>query len=355
MLGDLTRFQQHLLRWYTRNARKLPWRTSPRASTRPDPYHVLVSEAMLQQTQVATVVPFFTRFIQRLPSISDLAEARPQELLRLWQGLGYYARVRNLQATAKIVVKMYDGRVPSSVQELRELPGIGPYTAGAIASIAYDQREAIVDGNVARVLCRLDAIQSNPKTPSVRKLLWQRAYEILPQRRIGHFNSALMDLGATVCTPRAPKCPDCPVRTHCSALARSIVDRTPLAAPARARPVERRCTFCITQAGKYLLEQRLAQGRWASMWQFPTVVSDACRPTSASLARYFGLNVDDIRRLGKIRHELTHRRYEFEVFRCSTRRPGKVRPRRWVRLSDLHQFPLPRPHVQIADLLRAGQ
>src|SRR5688500_7595953 len=224
MLGKLSAFQSALLAWYQIQRRHLPWRVPPDAPAQafPDPYHVLVSEAMLQQTQVATVIPYFTRFIQRFSTLADLAQAPQQEVLRLWQGLGYYSRAHNLQKAAQAIVERHGGRVPSTVQELLELPGIGRYTAGAIASLAYAQRAPILDGNVIRVLCRVDKVTADPREPATREKLWDRAAQVLPNERVGDFNSALMELGATVCVPREPACLLCPVRRHCEAQAAGI-------------------------------------------------------------------------------------------------------------------------------------
>src|SRR5262245_51351753 len=198
MISANVAISRALIRWYDINRRDLPWRAA--RGSRPDPYHVLVSEAMLQQTQVKTVIPYFRRFIRKLPSIKHLARADEQLVLRLWQGLGYYSRARNLRRAAQTIVQEYDGKIPADVEALLELPGIGRYTAGAIASLAYDVPAPIVDGNVARVLCRFDAIETPPSDRATQKLLWERAADLVPRRRAGDFNSALMELGATVCT-----------------------------------------------------------------------------------------------------------------------------------------------------------
>ena len=220
MTGTTKTFQSRLLRWYDAHHRKLPWRAVGDGSHRTlDPYHVLVSETMLQQTQVATVIPYYQRFLEKFPTFQSLADADTQDVLRLWQGLGYYSRARNLQAAAREVVSRFGGKVPTNLDDLLTLPGVGRYTAGAIASIAHNLRVPILDGNVARVLCRLDAIESDPRDKSTNQHLWFRAEEILPHSRLGDFNSALMELGATVCTPRNPQCLVCPVREHCQARA----------------------------------------------------------------------------------------------------------------------------------------
>lgn len=356
MFGSLSHFRQRLLRWYDGSRRDLPWRTPPGAhpDDRPDPYHVLVSEAMLQQTQVATVIPYFLRFIERLPTVSRLASATEQEVLRLWQGLGYYSRARNLRGTAKMLMKLHDGRVPSTVDELLELPGIGRYTAGAIASLAYDVRAPILDGNVARVLCRLDRIEQDPRDPAVRERLWARAEEILPRRRAGDFNSALMELGATVCTPRNPGCLRCPVQRQCQALAGGMQESIPPARPTRVRPVERRWTICILHDGRWLMEQRPAKGRWAGMWQFVTLPAADGHPSSGTLTAQLDLPLRSIRHLTQLKHGLTHREYVFDVYLADLAGQGKpkdVSPRRWLALDEMGQYPLPRPHLRIAEHL----
>ncbi|MGE5607697.1 MAG: A/G-specific adenine glycosylase, partial [Bacillota bacterium] len=355
MLGQPAQFARRLLHWYTRHRRDLPWRVplSAPPGTLPDPYHVLVSEAMLQQTQVATVVPYFLRFIERFPTLWALATAQEQEVLRLWQGLGYYSRARNLHGTAKIVTETLQGKLPSQTDQLLNLPGIGRYTAGAIASLAFDQRAAILDGNVARVLCRLDAIQADPRTPAIHQHLWQRAEEILPHKHIGDFNSSLMELGATVCTPRNPKCMLCPVQKHCQAFASQLQDAIPSPAPTKPRPLERRWTFCIHHRSRWLVEQRPPKGRWANLWQFVTLAADGTGPTAALIRKSIGLRVSDPLPIGTVTHELTHRRYEFDVYRCAAASPAASiapaltsagTPRIWIELDRLSDYPLPRPH-----------
>lgn len=362
MIGRLEKFHNALLAWYDVQRRDLPWRVPLGSSLhrRPEAYHVLVSEAMLQQTQVATVIPYFLRFLRRFPTLEDLAKAPEQEVLRLWQGLGYYLRARNLRKAAQAILERHNGVVPSTVQELLELPGIGRYTAGAIASIAHEQRVAILDGNVIRVLCRIDKVRHDPRTVAVREKLWDRAAQILPDARVGDFNSALMELGATVCTPREPACLLCPVQRHCEARAAGTQRTIPPAAPAKARPVEQRWTFCIASDDRWLIEQRPATGRWAGLWQFVTCAAGAVHPTAAQVRKLIGLpmglSISRLSKLGKVRHDLTHRRYEFEVFRCqvssrTSPRTSQNTGRVWASLAELNTYPLPRPHLKVAELL----
>lgn len=364
MIGILRTFQSRLLRWYQAHHRKLPWRVvGPDAHLSLDPYHVLVSEAMLQQTQVATVIPYYERFLARFPTVHALADADLQDVLRLWQGLGYYSRARNLQKAAKEVVSRFNGQVPGTVDDLLSLPGVGRYTAGAIASIAHNQRAPILDGNVARVLSRLDAIQADPREKATNALLWARAEEILPAAQLGDFNSALMELGATLCTPRAPQCLLCPVRDHCDAHAKGLQEQIPSARKAKETPLERRITLCIQNTdGLWLIEQRPSTGRWAGMWQFVTAPAPAKLKLPTNNKTLSQPMVHDLakieisapaRPMGLVTHALTHRRYEFHVFAARARglcNNGATRA--WVTLAELDRYPLPRPHLKIATMLR---
>ena len=325
---------------------------APALINRPDPYHVLLSELMLQQTQVSTVVAYFLRFIARLPTIQSLAQAHDQEILRLWQGLGYYSRARHLHAAAKAIVARHGGIVPADVKSLLELPGVGRYTAGAIASLAYETRAAILDGNVQRVLCRVYGIEADPRDRAVNAKLWELAEAILPKCRIGDFNSSLMELGALVCTPQSPACPSCPVRLHCIARQKGLQDRIPPARKAKPSPQLRRWVFCIMHDGKWLIEQRPGKGRWAGLWQFITLpAGNAASPEATDLA-HLGLKVNRLIRLGTIRHALTHRRYEFEAFAChlTGQLPASTQPQAWVTPAEMAQYPLSRPQLLIAEL-----
>ncbi|HWE94613.1 MAG TPA: A/G-specific adenine glycosylase [Tepidisphaeraceae bacterium] len=355
MLSSASTFARRLLRWYDRSRRDLPWRVDVAGGAELNPYHVLVSETMLQQTQVATVIPYFHRFLARFPTLADLAAADEQEVLRHWQGLGYYSRARNLQSAARMVVGELGGTMPCEPAELLKLPGVGRYTAGAVASIAFGRRAPILDANVQRVLCRLDAIATDPRDRRTQQHLWRRAEDILPRRRVGDFNSAMMELGALVCTPRNPQCLLCPVREHCEAFAAGVQEKIPAPKKAKPTPLVRRRTYCVRRDdGQWLLEQRPATGRWAGMWQFITIARDATdgdAPTAPALP----IRVKDVCSLGMVTHGLTHRRYEFEVFHCKAAPaapPAADRPRRWTPLERLEEFPLPRPHLRIAEMLR---
>ena len=350
-------FSNALLDWYDRSRRDLPWRPAPDAAphVRPDAYLVFVSEAMLQQTQVATVIGYFNRFIAALPTVGALADADEQTVLKLWQGLGYYSRGRNLRKAARAIVERFDGRVPTTVAELLTLPGVGRYTAGAIASIAHGTRAPIVDGNVVRVICRLDAITADPRDRAVQSVLWARAEELLPGDRVGEFNSGLMELGATVCTPKKPACLICPVRQFCRACAAGIAEQIP--PPKKTKPLKSaaRLVVCLRDdAGRYLVAQRPPTGRWAGMWQFATISKPDGAVAPDVIAPPLGLqaaDIDSIAPLAVVTHTLTHRHYTFTAVtaRSTAARPPGV----WLTLDELAQRPLSKPQARLLTLLTA--
>ena len=225
IVGSTVLWKQ-LLSWYDRSRRKLPWRAPPGETT--DPYRVWLSEIMLQQTQVATVEPYYQRFLERFPTLQALAAAPQQQVLRLWEGLGYYRRARSLHAAAKEIVQHHDGRFPENPELVKSLPGIGRYTAGAILSIALDQRQPILEGNTIRLLSRLSGYTDDVTSGSGQKQLWAISEMLLPRKRVGTFNQALMELGALVCTPRQPKCESCPVMSLCQAYLKNQQDKLSL-------------------------------------------------------------------------------------------------------------------------------
>lgn len=349
MLTSTIPFRRRLLSWYAAHQRDLPWRRVAAGGDRPDPYYVLVSEFMLQQTQVATAIPYFTRFLEAFPTITHLARADEERVLRLWQGLGYYSRARNLRRAAMAIVERFEGHVPTTVDELLTLPGVGRYTAGAIASIAHGTRAPIVDGNVVRVLCRLDSFQTDPRATQAVAALWARAGELVPKARAGDFNSAMMELGATICLPRNPQCLLCPVASACEARARGLQDRIPQAKTRKPSPIEKRIIYCISRKRggrvEYAFEQRPPRGRWAGMWQFIT------RPADVPLD---GLPAGSTTMLGQINHALTHRRYEFDVL-LTTSQPPPLTDARWLTLAQSDQLPLPKPHLHARRLLEENQ
>jgi A/G-specific adenine glycosylase len=301
-----------LLSWFDRHRRDLPWRRTQ------DPYAILVSEVMLQQTRVETVVRYFTRFLARFPDVATLAASELDDVLASWAGLGYYRRARLLKRTAEALVAEYDGRFPRTANDLQRLPGIGPYTAGAIASIAFGERAPLVDGNVARVLCRFDRIAGDWRERAVSKQLWSRAAELVPATRPGDFNQALMELGATVCTPRNPRCGECPIAARCEARKADEVDSFPTPRK-RREPIAVRLAACIVREGARIGVLRRAENqRMAGLYDVPAVELDAADDAAAALRREiaarFGIEISVPALVGRARHTITHHKIAIEIY-----------------------------------------
>jgi A/G-specific adenine glycosylase len=347
----LATLRRALLDWYDEQRRPLPWR-----ATR-DPYCIWVSEVMLQQTQVATVIGYYQRWLRRFPDVGSLASADTEDVLRAWEGLGYYSRARNLQRAAQRVVEQHGGRLPASVAELLALPGIGRYSAGAIASIAFGADEPAIDGNIVRVLTRLFGLDGDPKREPLAGRLWALARELLPKGRAGAFNQALMELGATCCTPKVPRCATCPVQRHCQALR---TDRVLAYPQASKRPVvirERRAAAIVRRQGCVLVVRAPADAaRWRGMWQFPDVLLDAESEPAAALEsrleRATGVRVEAGERVLALRHQVTRFRIEIEVYACQARggraRAVEYAEVRWAPLEALGSLPMPAAHRKIA-------
>lgn len=259
---ELTRFRRALRGWYSRRARDLPWRRTG------DPYRIWISEIMLQQTTVAAVVPYFERFLKRFTDIHALADADESEVLRLWEGLGYYSRGRNIHRTAQQLVAERDGVFPETVDELVALPGIGRYTAGAIMSFAFNRPAPIVEANTLRLYSRLLALQDDPRSTRGQRILWSFAEHLLPQRNAGPFNQALMELGSQVCTPTDPDCPHCPARHVCRAFASGLQTDIPVAAKRPEVTTVVEAAVAVKSGDRYLLRQYPAGQRWAGLWDF---------------------------------------------------------------------------------------
>ncbi len=320
-------------RWFTSDgARALPWRTSPR-----DAYAALVSESMLQQTQVSRVIEKFSEFLGRFPDVRSLASAEERDVLSAWSGLGYYRRARNLHGAARMIVSEFDGRVPSAVDDLLRLPGVGRYTAGAIASIAFGKPEPIVDGNVARVLLRVHGRPAATNDRAVQAWLWERAADLVARAKSpGALNEGLMELGATVClpAPSRPLCENCPLSGKCVSEREGSQMRIPIA----KAPPTRRVLWCgalvvVDPEGRVLIEQRGDRGMWAGLTQVPTLERDDRAPTPSELGAAVGLPATSILGTGLFGepalafvHQTTHREVRFEVWRANV--GGRTRPRR---------------------------
>lgn len=341
-----------LLSWYAEHRRELPWRK------RDDPYAIWVSEVMLQQTQVATAGPYYERWMRRFPTLAALAKAPEQEVLGAWAGLGYYSRARALHAGAKLVCED-GGRLPQTADELRQLPGIGPYTAGAIASIAYGHDEPAVDGNVVRVLTRLFALGGAPQRNPLKDQLWELARALIPAGRAGDFNQALMELGALCCTPKRPLCDRCPVAAVCRAHAAGEVTRYPELPPRPKTTLETHVALAALRKGRVLIAQ-LPQSapRWSGMWVFPMTKveagEDAAAAASRALHEFAGVRAEGVAEADSIVHSVTRYRITLRLF-CGRAR-GRTRETdaalRWVNAHELAELPMPAAQRKLAQRLK---
>ncbi len=333
--------RRRLLTWFRRHARELPWR-----GTR-DPYRVWVSEIMLQQTQVATVIPYYERFLEAFPTVADLAAATETTVLRHWEGLGYYRRARQLHAAANVVVSEYQGEFPRDLAAIRALPGIGRYTAGAILSIAFDQRQPIVEANTVRLYSRLLAYDQDPKAAPGERLLWEFAASLLPRKQVGTFNQALMELGSEVCTPRQPACEVCPLAVLCPTQAAGLQDQIPAMRKKAAVTAIRQACVVVRKADHVLLRQCGEDERWAGMWDFPRfdLVSQRGAALQSELREKVltltGVQIEPGNRLTTINHSVTRYRIQLTCYQA-THRAGSpaANGMRWVRPSELPDYPL---------------
>lgn len=298
-----------LLAWYEENSRFLPWREQP------DPYWVWTSEIMLQQTRVNVVIPYFHSFVESLPDIHALAKAEENVLLKVWEGLGYYNRVRNMQKAARIMVEHHEGKLPASYQQLLELPGIGEYTAGAIASIAYQIPVPAVDGNVLRVMARLLGCRSDIAKPQVKRTLRGAVEAMLPHERPGDFNQAMMDLGAMVCLPHtSPGCQICPLRAMCVAYQEGIADRLPVKSSPKPRAVQQKTVLVLISQGKIFLRQRPKSGLLAGLWEFPTLDGWLSEENVTAWLHELGIDPVSVRTVEESRHVFTHMEWDMQGY-----------------------------------------
>jgi A/G-specific adenine glycosylase len=313
--------QASLLAWYDRTRRDLPWR-----ETR-DPYAIWVSEIMLQQTRVDTVVPYYQRFLRAFPTVHALAEAPIDDVLTMWSGLGYYRRARMLHEAARRVAEARGGVFPGTAEELRTLQGVGAYTAGAIASIAFGERAALVDGNVARVLARLFAIEDDVRGGRGLAKVWQIAGELVPAEHPGEWNQALMELGATVCVPRDPRCLLCPVSERCAARARGLEAELPRLKP-KTKPVRAMRVALVGESGEeVLLARRKPEGTFGGMWEPPSFSTEEevrVEELAAKFHALLGLRVSTLELAGDVVHVLSHRRLEVTVVRGTVKKPARA-------------------------------
>jgi A/G-specific adenine glycosylase len=334
--------RRRLLAWYARHARELPWRNTG------DPYRVWISEMMLQQTQVVTVQGYFARFMQRFPSVQSLAAAPLEEVLRIWEGLGYYRRARQLHQAARILVDQHQGQFPRSTAALEQLPGIGKYTAGAILSLAFDLPAPIVEANSARLLARLSCWPQPLAISASHKALWLLSESLLPPRQAGRFNQAMMDLGSLVCRPRAPDCPRCPLRTLCAARAEGQQEVIPTAGK-RVRYQDLQEAAVVVRCHDQVLLRRCGHGeRWAGLWDFLrfAVPADAHGDADGAVLKQASLHtgraLERVESLGTIKHGVTRYRITLHCYQATFPPPthAVADPLCWYPLDQLPQLPL---------------
>ena len=347
-----------LLHWYRPNKRSLPWRDRMPV----DPYAVWVSEIMLQQTRVEAVIPYYERWMELFPTVHALADASEHDVLNAWEGLGYYSRARNLHKAAKIVAEQYGGELPRNLDELGKLPGIGRYTLGAIASIAFGIDVPALDGNIKRVYARLFDIAEPIDTLQGEKLLWVLAEKQLPKGQAGDYNQALMDLGATICIPKNPRCLICPLMKICQARQKGTQNLRPVKSPKKAIPHHVHAAGVIVQDGYVLLARRPSEGLLGGMWEFPNgrVTGDPLEGLAQALKMGYNLRLRAQRRriqepLAIVHHGYTHFTVSVYVYRSELVSMPDAENFKWVALSNLDDFPMGKIDRQIADILRNGK
>lgn len=351
-------FQEKLLYWFERNMRDLPWRKDK------DPYKIWVSEIMLQQTRVDTVIPYFNRFIERFPTIEALAQAPEDDVLKHWEGLGYYSRARNLQSAVQEVREKYGGKVPSEPEEIAKLKGVGPYTAGAILSIAYGKPEPAVDGNVMRVFSRIFAIEEDIQKTRTRKLFEQLIRELIPKDSTSYFNQGIMELGALICTPKSPQCMFCPVIDMCQGRALGIEQELPIKQKKKKPVAKQLVAGVVVHEGQVLIRQRPATGLLARLYEFPNLEweQQSEETISTYLFQEYGLAAQTVRAYPSVQHTFSHliwdvAVYELRIVQTEVKENFKeelfshaaFEPEKgfWVDVDQLDQYAFPVSHQKI--------
>ena len=365
---DYPHFRTALLEWFKTYQREMPWRNTG------DAYRIWVSEVMLQQTQVKKVMEYYQKFIDRFPTVEQLAAAELQTVLKLWEGLGYYSRARNLHKAAKIIVAEWDGKMPEDYAAFRKLPGVGDYSAAAVQSIAFNAPYAAVDGNVKRVLARLFYMKTPINDAAAMKKFQEKADALLAQEAPGTFNQAMMELGATVCRPQSPTCIVCPVHSFCKAFQTARQDEVPVRKKAKPIPEHHLAVGVIYKVGaagvlaesteepegEILITQRPLDGLLGGLWEFPggrltegETAEEACR---RHIAESVNISVDNLTYLTRVRHAFTHFKIVVDVFQCDYQ-AGEVAlngpiDAKWIRLEEIEQYPFPRANYKFIPMLK---
>lgn len=345
---------QDLLDWYTKNKRELPWRKTD------DPYKIWVSEIMLQQTRVDTVIPYYHRFLEAFPTIYDLSEANQQQVLKLWEGLGYYSRGRNLHQAAKMVVNQFGGNIPDDHKSITELKGIGPYTAAAVLSIAFDKKHAVVDGNVIRVLTRYFGIEDDIRSGKTKKQVQDLADQMIPEAQPGDFNQAVMELGATVCTPSNPKCEECPLSVDCVAYQTVRTDSIPYKSPAKKVPHHHiGVGLIVNKNNELLIALRPNDVMLGGLWEFPGGKKengeDIEETVRRELEEELGVDVQVYDQFMKLKHAYSHFKITLHAYWCSissgTPKPISGKELNWVSLDEIDRYPFPKANKTLIEKL----
>ena len=349
--------QQSLLKWFKAHQRALPWRKKY------EPYHVWISEIMLQQTQVVTVLPYFDRWIKKLPTIQSVAEAKEDTILKLWEGLGYYSRARNLQKAAKMIVEKFDGKFPEKYEDILSLPGIGKYTAGAITSIAFNQNYPVVDGNVIRVISRLKAFKGNTRLPVNIQKMWKWAGDLLAKGEARDFNQAMMELGALICTPKNPKCDQCPVQKFCSGFSSGIQEELPNRGEKKKTESIKVSIAVIQKNGKFFVQKRPSSGLMGGLWEFPGGKVEKKETSKQALIREIkeelGITLKGIKKITEIKHAYTRFKVDLHCYSAEIKEGTislkSAQEGKWVTLADLKKLPFPAANVRLIDQLNYSE
>lgn len=340
---DIPSFQEKILHWYEGEKRDLPWRRSG------NPYYIWVSEIMLQQTRVDTVIPFFENFITLFPTIEELASAEEQDVLKAWEGLGYYSRARNLHHAAKEVVEKYDGIIPRDPSTFGSLKGVGPYTRGAVMSIAYGLPEPAVDANVMRVLSRILRYEENISEHRVKKEFEHITRELVPVEDPSSFNQGLMELGALICTPKEPMCIFCPVQSLCVAYNDGVQDQLPIKGKKKKQRIIHYAALLIEYDGKYVIEQRPPSGLLANLWQFPMIPLDemSLEDGAVWIASEYGLDIDIEEQVGTLKHVFSHIIWEVTIYKAVMQKGSNDERIEIVHPDAFDMYPFPVPHLKM--------
>ncbi|MFV0556815.1 MAG: A/G-specific adenine glycosylase [Lactovum sp.] len=351
---EIKNFQQDLLSWYHKNKKNLPWRENQ------DAYKVWLSEIMSQQTQVETVIPYYQRFLRNYPTISDLAQAKDEELLKTWEGLGYYSRARNLKFAASQIMNEFSGEFPQSLEEIRSLKGIGPYSAASIASICFNLPEPAIDGNLFRVTSRLFEISDDISKTTSRKNFDKKLREIISHSEAGNFNQALMDLGSTICKPKSPKCEICPLAKYCQAYKNQRVENFPVKTKKIKQEKHYFQAFVLKQGEKYLMAQRQSTGLLASMWTFPLQEIEEKDFDNLSKIRVipevFNNQLIKLEKVGKVQQIYSHQKWIIKVIYCQlegqTVQEACLYNQRWLSKEELKEYALAKAQIKMFRLLQ---